>query len=114
MTAEFIAKVMTRSCVDTRKYRYRAVPSENYLGIWRIDKKYLDTTAEIDGWELVDKLDDKCFWSIRCATWGGEPGYEHFKLMDVDQALRFCKRDYTDELILLRNVTEDERRMFEA
>lgn len=52
MTYRFIERVIKESIVDTRKYRY-IVKDGN---IMRLPINYLDTTAVIDGWEVVYTL----------------------------------------------------------
>lgn len=57
MTKNFEQKVIREGCVDTAKYRY--IARERFgvecieLRIYRLPIDLLDSTASIDGWELV-------------------------------------------------------------
>lgn len=53
MKKEFIEKVIRECCIDTAKYRYVAKRYPDRVEIVRLPLKYLDTTAAIDGWEVV-------------------------------------------------------------
>ena len=63
MTKQFTQKVLTIGSVDTRKYRYIVKECHNCTAQWaeihRLPLSVLDTTAAIDGWEVV--------WSSRNA-----------------------------------------------
>lgn len=58
MKKEFVDKVIKNSVVDTKKYRYVYSVSAEKAEIRRIDFSLLDTTATIDGWEVVKVIDD--------------------------------------------------------
>lgn len=53
MTKKFESKVLYRSSVDTRKYRYVAKKFADHLEIRRIELSKLDTTAALTDWETV-------------------------------------------------------------
>lgn len=53
MTKAFMHKVINNGVVDTRKYRYRLVTTNNRGIIERIALNNLDTTAAINAWERV-------------------------------------------------------------
>lgn len=57
MTKTFIEKVKNEKVVDTRKYRYILVDTVGKTPcIKRLPRIDLDTTAAIDGWEVVATL----------------------------------------------------------
>ena len=57
MTKAFIERVKNERIVDTRKYRYILdVPVDKTPCIKRLPISNLDTTAAIDGWEVVAAL----------------------------------------------------------
>lgn len=55
MKKDFEEKVIRLGVIDTRKYRYRFVGSPSAPRIERIPLKDLDTTAALNGWEVVKK-----------------------------------------------------------
>lgn len=61
MTKNFEAKVLRELTVDTAKYRYNVKVNYGYdkvtKGIYRLPINDLDTTAAIDGWELVKEIE---------------------------------------------------------
>lgn len=57
MTKAFAERVKNEKVVDTRKYRYILdAPVDKTPCIKRLPKIDLDTTAAIDGWEVVAAL----------------------------------------------------------
>lgn len=54
MKKDFIEKVIRELTVDTEKYRYVYEVSASCAVIKRLPISYLDTTASIDGWEVVE------------------------------------------------------------
>lgn len=57
MTKAFIERVKNEKVVDTREYRYIFdAPVDKTPCIKRLPKIDLDTTAAIDGWEVVATL----------------------------------------------------------
>lgn len=53
MTKTFENRIIRERSVDTKTYRYILVDTATTREIRRIRLDYLDTTAAIDGWELV-------------------------------------------------------------
>lgn len=53
MKKEFFDKIIKNGVVDTKKYRYIYIVSAEKAEIRRIAIDLLDTTATIDGWEVV-------------------------------------------------------------
>ena len=53
MKKEFIEKVIRERCIDTAKYRYMVKDYPDHTDIIRLPFSWLDTTAAIDGWEIV-------------------------------------------------------------
>ena len=57
MTKSFMERVKNERVVDTRNYRYILdVPVDKTPCIKRLPRIDLDTTAAIDGWEVVTTL----------------------------------------------------------
>lgn len=46
-------KIMTNQIYDTRNYRYMVRECSDHLEIVRLPIDLLNTTAAIDGWEIV-------------------------------------------------------------
>lgn len=57
MKKEFLNRILYEGVVDTRKYRYIANNPGDSIVIRRLPIKDLDTTATIDGWETVCKIE---------------------------------------------------------
>ena len=57
MKKEFLNRILYEGVVDTRKYRYIANNPGASIVIRRLPIKDLDTTATIDGWETVCKIE---------------------------------------------------------
>lgn len=61
MTKEFEQKILRERIVDTRNYRYILKecydPDGQWAEIRRLPLDKLDTTAAIDGWETVKRVD---------------------------------------------------------
>lgn len=57
MKKEFFDKIIKNGVVDTKKYRYIYIVSAEKAEIRRIAIDLLDTTATIDGWEVVKVID---------------------------------------------------------
>lgn len=53
MKKEFFDKIIKNGVVDTKKYRYIYIVPAEKAEIRRIAIDLLDTTATIDGWEVV-------------------------------------------------------------
>lgn len=53
MKKEFVEKILRERCIDTAKYRYTVKEYPDHMDILRLPLEYLDTTAAIDGWEVV-------------------------------------------------------------
>lgn len=56
MKKNFLKRVIREGTVDTREYRYIVRERNNGAAIYRLPLEWLDTTAAIDGWELVKEL----------------------------------------------------------
>lgn len=56
MTKAFENRIIREGIVDTRKYRYVTRDYQDTIAIYRLPLELLDTTAAIDGWELVKIL----------------------------------------------------------
>lgn len=60
MKQEFLMRVYAEGVVDTKKYRYKTVWAEIYgeqrLQVVRLPLEYLDTTAALTEWEVVETL----------------------------------------------------------
>lgn len=56
MKKSFENRVLREGIVDTRGYRYIIRERNNGAAIYRLPLDWLDTTAAIDGWELVKEL----------------------------------------------------------
>ena len=54
MTKEFREKILKNGTVDTKNYRYHVAQYPEHCEIRRIQLEYLDTTAAIDEWEIVE------------------------------------------------------------
>lgn len=53
MNKNFISRVMREGIVDTKIYRYRLVEDPSGYFIQRLPLSALNTTAALDGWEIV-------------------------------------------------------------
>lgn len=60
MTKQFIDRIMCEQTVDTRKYRYRAMPEGNMVQIIRLPINMLGTVYAYRQWEIV-----KVFYECR-------------------------------------------------
>lgn len=56
MTKTFVARVIRERIVDTRTYRYTVKDCGDHAEIRRLPLDCLDTTAAIDGWEIVAEI----------------------------------------------------------
>ena len=54
MTKAFREKILKNGTVDTKNYRYHVAQYPDHCEIRRIRLEYLDTTAAIDGWKIVE------------------------------------------------------------
>lgn len=57
MKKEFLNRVLHEGVVDTRKYRYIVNDSGADIVVRRLPIEDLDTTAAIDGWETICKIE---------------------------------------------------------
>lgn len=57
MKKEFLVRVLHEGVVDTRKYRYIVNDSGADIVVKRLPIEDLDTTAAIDGWETICKIE---------------------------------------------------------
>lgn len=59
MNQAFRERIMREGIVDTKKYRYATKERRNdriqFIEIRRIPIEYLDTTASLSEWELVER-----------------------------------------------------------
>lgn len=56
MTNTMINRIIREGIVDTRNYRYTTRETQTALEIIRLPIAALDTTAAIDGWEIVKRI----------------------------------------------------------
>ena len=54
MTKTFREKILKNGTVNTKNYRYHVAQYPEHCEIRRIQLEYLDTTAAIDEWEIVE------------------------------------------------------------
>lgn len=57
MKKSFEEKLLRERIVDTKQFRYVVEETPNALVIKRIPLEKLDTTAAIDGWEVIKKVE---------------------------------------------------------
>jgi hypothetical protein len=56
MNKQLKDRILREGIVDTDKYRYTLKELPDRTEIRRLPIEYLDTTAAIDGWEVVEAL----------------------------------------------------------
>lgn len=57
MKKELLSRVLHEGVVDTRKYRYIVGESGADIVVKRLSIEDLDTTATIDGWKTIFKIE---------------------------------------------------------
>lgn len=60
MTKDFISRLLTERCIDTKQYRYIATEEHDsekqWLEIKRLPIDQLNTTASIDSWVTIKRI----------------------------------------------------------
>ena len=66
MTKALMLRILRESIVDTAKYRYTCREAHDERGQWlefiRLPLQALDTTAAVDGWEIVKRTGWRPAW----------------------------------------------------